>query len=74
MQHQREMNFGETAVFVPCISKRGGRSPEEQEELCSFLKENVTIIRWKHKSGNAKVRDQKGFTFLCNPADLRKID
>jgi len=74
MQHQTEMNFGDTAVLVPCISMRGDRSPEEQEELCSFLKEKVTIIRWKHESGNAKVRDQKGFTFLCNPDDLRKIE
>jgi hypothetical protein len=74
MQHQVEMEFGDTAVFVPCISKRNSRSSEEQEELCSFLKENVTIICWRHKSGNAKVRDQKGLMFFCNAADLRKIE
>jgi hypothetical protein len=68
-----EMKYGDRAVFVPCISKTG-RSPEEREELCSFLKEHVTIIRWDHKSGNAKVRDHKGITFLCNPRDLRNTE
>lgn len=72
------MKQGDVVKLIPGISTmdRESRSASYQERLnetVRSLTEEVTILNLLNSTGNAKVRDQKGITFFCNPNDLQII-
>ena len=67
------MRDGDLVRFGPCGNKKDG-ADQKLVELLLSLSENVTLITLKHWSENAKVRDNKGCVFFCNPDDLQSIN
>lgn len=69
------MKKGDKAILIPGHSAgvvNGSSAHRHQvSDVLKAMTEVVTIVSPENATGNARVRDNKGMVFYCNPRDLK---